>query len=122
VQLDGRDPVETTANEYSFTGLAAGRHVITIDLVDANHTPIPGSHTVVNFKTYSPGVNNSQQTGALAPPQVYKAKLPLPDGNLAEELPSSAGELPLLSIGQLLTVRDPGFAHQNDVRRTKRPV
>lgn len=100
VQLDSRDPVEMTGTEYSFTGLAAGDHVITIDLVDANHTPVSGSHTEVRFKTENQGAKPAAagETSALLPPQVRRAALPLPPGDAADELPSAGGELPLLSM------------------------
>jgi len=99
VQLDSRDPVETTGSDYSFTGLAAGEHVVTIDLVDANHTTVGGSHTEVRFTTENPGARPATggETSQLTPPVVRRAALPLP-GNDSNELPSAGGELPLLSM------------------------
>ncbi len=49
LQMDAADPVETLASEYNFTGLAPGAHTFVLDLVDANHTPIAGSHAEVKF-------------------------------------------------------------------------
>ena len=103
VQLDGRDASETLDTSYTFTGLAPGDHTVTVQLVDANHNPIGGSQVVVHFKTFTPaaanpgasGTTTPQTTGALAPPKVVKAKLPLPSRN---ELPDAGGELPLLSL------------------------
>jgi len=97
VQLDSRDPVETSSTEQSFTGLQPGDHVITIDLVDANHTPVGGSHTEVRFKSGdgSPEPKATGQTSSLYPDGVRKAALPLPS---EKELPSAGGELPLLSM------------------------
>lgn len=101
VQLDARDPVEITSTEHSFTGLADGEHVITIELVDANHTPIPQSRTEVRFRTYTPGAGGSVSDGrassASAPP-VVKAKWELPRIEGHRHLPSAATELPLLSM------------------------
>jgi len=119
LQLDGRDPVETTSTEYSFSGLAAGDHALTVEVVDANSTPIMGSRTEVHFTTANQvpaGGNQSQPAqpqgqssrqptnqqakpqaqprAELLPPSVHKASLPLPE----DELPSAAGELPLLSM------------------------
>ncbi len=54
LQLDGMDPVTTTATEYNFTGLAPGGHSITIVLVDANGTPIRGGSAVVQFSVKNP--------------------------------------------------------------------
>lgn len=98
VQLDSREAVETTSTEQSFTGLTPGDHVVTIDLVDANHNPIPQGHVEVRFHTFTPGPDPSQQTGALVAPSVVKASLPLPDNTANDELPSAAGNLPLLSM------------------------
>jgi hypothetical protein len=125
VQLDGRDPVETLDTSSSFNGLAPGPHSLTIELVDANHTPITGSQAVVHFTTFLPGVNGSNGTGAngtnpprtngttpdgtaspakphttssLTPPPVVKAKMPLPSESAEAQLPSAGGELPLLSM------------------------
>ena len=100
LQLDGRDPVETVDTTYSFTGLTVGKHVLSIEMVDANHTPISGSHTEVHFATVAPG--GSQQgaspTSSVAP-VVKPAALPLPQENANDEhLPSAGGELPLLSV------------------------
>ena len=101
VQLDGRDPVETTSTENSFTGLPDGEHTVTIDLVDANHTPIATSHTEERFSTFTPGTKgaagSTSKTGSLTPPTIVKAKWELPEGK-ADELPAAAGELPLLSM------------------------
>ncbi len=49
LQLDSRDPVETTSTEQSFSGMTPGKHVLTVEVVDANHTPIMGSRTQVHF-------------------------------------------------------------------------
>ncbi|HET9696730.1 MAG TPA: hypothetical protein VFP40_07685 [Terriglobales bacterium] len=97
VQLDSRDPVETSSTEQSFTGLQPGDHVIAVDLVDANHTPVGGSHTEVHFKS-GDGTEKPKaagQTSSLYPPLVRTAALPLPS---EKELPSAGGELPLISM------------------------
>jgi len=107
VQLDGRDPHETLDTDYNFTGLAPGAHSVTVELVDANHTPIAGSQVIVHFNTFTPGASPApatgtqpkpQTTGALAPPAVIKAKMPLPPRGPGDQLPSAGGELPLLSM------------------------
>jgi len=99
VQLDARDPAETLDTEYSFTGLAPGAHVVTVELVDANHVTIGGSRAIVHFKTFTPAAGSKPQTtGALVPPDLVKATLPLPEVAGAENLPAAGGELPLLSL------------------------
>jgi hypothetical protein len=99
LQLDGRDPVETLGTEYSFTGLTPGAHSITIEMVDANHTPIGGSQAVVHFKTFTAGAktptSQAAPTSPLSPPPVVKAKMALPTD---DQLPAAGGELPLLSM------------------------
>ncbi len=97
LQLDSQDPVETIQTEYSFSGLKPGNHVLTIELVDANHTPIVGSQAQVSFTTVDQlPPATSQQTGELITPSLHKASLPLPADNSA--LPTAGGELPLLSM------------------------
>ena len=49
LRLDAQDPVNTTATEYTFTGLQPGAHTITVQLVDANGTPVQGANAVVQF-------------------------------------------------------------------------
>jgi Flp pilus assembly protein TadG len=49
VQLDRRDPVQTTSTDQSFSGLTPGTHTVSVELVDANGTPINGSHTQIQF-------------------------------------------------------------------------
>lgn len=49
VQLDGRDPVQTTSTDQTFDGLTPGSHTLTVELVDANGTPINGSRAQVQF-------------------------------------------------------------------------
>src|SRR4051812_36808081 len=54
VRLDGQDPVRTTDTEFTFSGLAAGRHTLVLQLVDANDTPINGAHAEVAFTVAAP--------------------------------------------------------------------
>jgi hypothetical protein len=49
VQLDGRDPVHTTSTDQTFNGLKPGTHTISVQLVDANGTPIMGSRAQIQF-------------------------------------------------------------------------
>ena len=49
LRIDGHDPVTTSDTEYTFTGLAAGAHSVTIQMVDSNGTPINGTRTEVHF-------------------------------------------------------------------------
>lgn len=112
VQLDGHDASETLDTEYDFTGLAPGPHTFTVELVDANHTPIPGSQAVVHFTTFLPGADgNKAAPGTSASPNgnakqpshptALLQPQPPPAGvTLAsrKDLPNAGGELPLLSM------------------------
>jgi hypothetical protein len=49
VQMDGTDPIRTSDTEYTFTGLAPGLHTVTVTIVDANGTPVPGSRASAEF-------------------------------------------------------------------------
>ena len=81
VQLDNRDSVQTSATEQEFTGLTSGIHNVSVWLVDANGTPINGSHATVQF--------------ILVPPQ----PAPAPDTQKPKEpLPAGSSALPLLSV------------------------
>lgn len=44
IQLDAREPINTSENEYAFTGMRPGRHEISVTEVDANghRCPTPG--------------------------------------------------------------------------------
>jgi hypothetical protein len=60
VQLDGNDPVNTTASDYTFTGLTPGAHTVTVTLVDANGSPIAGSSVSTKFTV----ADGNRPTGA----------------------------------------------------------
>ncbi len=90
VRLDGREPVITPFDEYTFTGLAPGLHVATVELVNANNTPVAGTRSEVQFNVVPPPAANSAaktRTG----PQPNSA-----DGN--QNLPDARSALPLLSV------------------------
>lgn len=54
LRLDAHEPVTTTENEYTFTGMRPGAHVITVAEVDANGTPLQDSRAEVHFTVASP--------------------------------------------------------------------
>jgi hypothetical protein len=54
IQLDANEPVTTSDNEYTFTGMRPGQHVITVAEVDANGTPLPDSRAEVQFSVALP--------------------------------------------------------------------
>lgn len=97
LQLDTRDPVITALSEYTFTGLALGRHTITVDQLDANNTTMPGTHSEINFYVSSPqrgappGTSLASVEGS---PALQRASFSPDD----DALPSAASSLPLLSV------------------------
>jgi len=62
IQLDARDPVKTSENEYAFTVMHPGPHVISVTEVDANGTPLPDARTEVQLTANAP-----EDTAASAP-------------------------------------------------------
>ena len=85
VQLDARDPVSTDETTYTFTGLSPGRHTITVQLVDANGTPIAGGRSVVVFVVVAGG---AQSQGTHTPGATSDQP----------ELAPASSALPLLSV------------------------
>lgn len=99
IQLDGQDPVQTTENDYTFTGLPAGPHTIVVELVDANGTPIAGSANAVQFVVLpvqpKPQSALEQLSGPGTPqPTAFSAG----GAPLKASLPEAASPLPLLSV------------------------
>ena len=92
VQLDGRDPVATQDTTCTFTGLTPGQHTITVQLVDANGTPVTGGRSTVVFFVNA-GV--SQQQGARAPGMAVNNNN---NNDEPPEIAPASSALPLLSI------------------------
>lgn len=92
IQLDGNDPVTTTAYDYTFTGLTPGPHTITVTLIDANGLPIGNSAVSTKF-TVVDGVRGG------TPATLYH---PSSDVQLASTdsstLPEASTPLPMLSL------------------------
>lgn len=98
LQLDGRDTVTTSSTEYTFTGLTPGEHKLTVQLVDANGTPIAGARSEVQFFILRPSATLRRQARALAAAlRVEDRREPLRDMD-GHELPAAGGALPLLSV------------------------
>src|SRR5512146_337078 len=49
VQMDVRDRITTSQTQQVFTGLSAGAHTVTVELVDANGAPIQGGRAAMQF-------------------------------------------------------------------------
>ncbi|HLQ51467.1 MAG TPA: hypothetical protein VK129_08215 [Terriglobales bacterium] len=119
LRLDDQDPLRTMMTEHTFTGLKEGRHVIAVQLLDANDIPIPGTQAEIHFKVLpqQPRPSSLRQpvplrASAESRPRLLRvagksetpagkalAQTPLtqqsPDGR---ELPQTGSPLPLLSI------------------------
>jgi hypothetical protein len=54
IQLDAREPINISGNEYTFTGMRPGPHTISISEVDANGTPLPDARSEVQFTVQPP--------------------------------------------------------------------
>jgi hypothetical protein len=91
VQMDGNDPITTSETQQAFTGLAPGAHAVTIQMVDANGTPVPGGRAAIQFfvtPTITRPTGNAPQGSASGPSDQ------LDDPNL----PPASSPLPLISI------------------------
>lgn len=99
LQMDTTDPVTTTSTEYTFTGLAPGNHQLTIQLVDANLTPVAGTQVVVPFTVAQQGAQPAAPRSQVSP---IGAPVYMPTSYLAiddsDALPNSGSALPLLSV------------------------
>jgi hypothetical protein len=99
LQMDSTDPVTTTSTEYTFTGLAPGEHQLTIQLIDANQTPVAGTTIVVPFTVAQQGAqpaSPSSELSPIAPPAFVPVSYLTLDEN--DTLPNSGSALPLLSV------------------------
>lgn len=99
IQLDGRDPVVTAQTSQNFTGLTPGPHVVVVQLVDANNTPIAGARAETQFTVATPA---AQPQPTRPPGEQAKAELPQNDNaaisDHGEPLPAASTALPLLSL------------------------
>ncbi|MDT8066566.1 MAG: hypothetical protein ROO76_00205 [Terriglobia bacterium] len=108
VQMDGRTPVQTSLTQQVFTGLTPAVHTITVELVDANGTPIQGGRAAVQFFVPSP----TAQPSTTAPKGVaetgtkdrelkiagFRFQQPDPGKSDDSNLPPASSPLPLISI------------------------
>jgi hypothetical protein len=105
LRLDDRDPVTTTSTTQTFTGLTPGAHTVTVQLVDANGTPIAGARSEVQFVVLQPAPAAGTATRLRQGPYMIAAALRVEEPQTSarqndkdQELPSAAGALPLLSV------------------------
>lgn len=115
LRLDTRDPVRTTDTQYTFTGLSPGTHTVTVQVVDANDTPISGLQNQVQFTilpqnlgapSRGPSGLIERSSAALQPvalswQEPNSAANPSQPANPSkrdEQLPKAGSTLPLLSV------------------------
>ena len=90
LRLDNQEPVETTDTQYTFTGVPPGTHTVTIQVVDANDTPLPGLRNQVQF-TVAPASNATSNPPLGSGAQTANA-------SSRGDLPKTGSPLPLLSV------------------------
>lgn len=108
LQMDGNDPVTTSSTQQPFTGLAPGAHTITVQMVDANGTPVPGGRAAVQFfvpqTTTQPRQTPPGAASTSAPRKVLSfagLKFLPPEPKVEDvdaDLPPGSSPLPLISI------------------------
>ncbi len=114
LRLDSQDPVQTTDTRYTFTGIAPGAHTVSVRVVDANNTPIPGVQSQVQFTVLPPGSPTSpgapRSSAPSAGAQLRNAAMSSQDAGSQtapaqnqgkpgdEHLPKTGSPLPLLSV------------------------
>jgi hypothetical protein len=97
LRIDAQDVITTTSTEYTFSGLTPGAHTVTVQLVDANGTPISGSQAVVKFSVV-------RDTAQMRGPKAIEAALRLDPSSIRVQeptqapIPNAGGALPLLSV------------------------
>jgi hypothetical protein len=98
LRLDSQDVVTTTSTDYTFNGLTPGAHSVTVQLVDANGTPVAGGQAVVKFTIL-------RDTSRLRGPQAIAEALRLDPATIRvqgqpepAQMVHPAGALPLLSV------------------------
>jgi hypothetical protein len=99
VRLDGREPVETTEKEATFTGLAPGNHTLAVEVVDANGTPVQGTHTEIQF-TVAPEPAPPADPAAAKPPAVTAPAENGPANRQRRKKPQPQTEPPQASLSQ----------------------
>jgi hypothetical protein len=99
VRLDGREPVETTEKEATFTGLAPGNHTLAVEVVDANGTPVQGTHTEIQF-IVAPEPAPSADPAAAKPPAVTAPPENGPTNRQRRKKPQPQTEPPQASLSK----------------------
>ncbi len=103
VQLDADDPVRTNDTRHTFADVTPGLHTVSVEVVDANGTPVPGTRTEVQFNVLpspeNPGTGPPGSASNTAPggPLVNASKQE-PQNPGAQHLPNTGSSLPLLSV------------------------
>jgi len=93
IQLDGNDPITTTANEYTFSSLTPGIHTVTVTLVDANGVPIANSSVATKFTVIDPSRTGRTPSSFLRAP----SQMGIADSEI-NPLPDGGTPLPVLSV------------------------
>ena len=97
VRLDSRDPISTTSTDHTFTGLTPGPHSVTVQLVDANGTPVNGGKAVVNFTVVRSAAMLHGPQAIAAALRINPSEIRVANTSRPEPV-HSAGTLPLISV------------------------
>ncbi len=109
VQMDGGDPITTSQTQQVFTGLSAGAHTVTVEVIDANGTPIQGGRAALQFFVAPPPAQPGTKTPGGMASTTGKRELKIagftfhrPDPATVDQddsnLPPASSPLPLISI------------------------
>ena len=100
LRLDGRDPITTTDLSHTFTDLNAGTHTVTVELVDANGTPISGSVAQIQFTvvTGQSSPNRVPRPSSMIKNAGEYRQVAMQTAEERGELPQTGSPLPLLSV------------------------
>lgn len=97
IRLDSRDPVTTTATDHTFTGVTPGPHTITVQLVDANGTPVNGGKAEVHFTVVRSAARLHAPQGFAAALRMSPTDIRVASASSPQPV-NSAGALPLISV------------------------
>jgi hypothetical protein len=103
IRLDDTDPVTTTSQDHTFTGLTPGQHTVIVQLVDANEIPVPNTRSEVRFTVVqrAPARGPSSTQGNAEAAGLFEAEVipaALQEDVSDQRLPASGSPLPLLAL------------------------
>jgi hypothetical protein len=98
LRIDSQDVVTTTSTDYTFNGLTPGPHTVTVQLVDANGTPVAGGQAVVKFTVLRDSARMRGPQAIAAALRLDPATIRIQNQPEPAQMARPAGTLPLLSV------------------------